>query len=161
MSLDCAASNGFRPPTKGEWKTRHGRLGLRMARTPLHRMAPKLSASAGALTALIAAAALLVPGAGVAGASTWPGGNFFLVTPGVTIPSQVPCGSVAEFASPHGFPFPVQEGGSIVSAFRLPGPQAQTFIADFKLLGSFLSWLAITTQGCGSQGSSGSGVVAE
>jgi hypothetical protein len=132
-----------------------------MARTPLHRITPRLSASAGALTALIAAAALLVSGAGVAGASTWPGSNFFLMTPGATMPSQIPCGTVAEFTSPHGLGFPVQESGSIVSAFRLPGPQAQNFIADFKLLGSFLSWLIVTTRGCGSEGSGSSGVVGE
>jgi len=129
---------------------------------PVHRRGPKLSGFAGTLTALIAAAALLVPLAGVAGASPGPPDNFFVVTPGAAIPSQVPCGAVAEFMTPHGFQFPVQEAGGFLAAFRFPGAQVPAFLAELKLLGTYFSSLTIPTPTCGTgSGPSSGGVVGE
>jgi hypothetical protein len=149
MSLHFAALNGFRPPIKGDGKARQGRLWLRMARMPVLRIAPKLSAFGGALSALIAAAALLVPLAGVAGANPGPPANLFVVTPGAAIPNPVPCGAVAEVMTPRGFQFPVPEAGGSLAGFRFPGGQVPAFLAELKLLGSDFSSLTLPTPTCG------------
>ena len=109
----------------------------------------------GATAVLIAAAALLVAGAGVAGATPPSAPNFFVVTPGASIPSPLPCGAVAEFATPHGFQFPVAEMASILTAFRLPVAQAPDYLAESKLLGAYFSSLTVPTPPCGT----GSGAV--
>ncbi len=121
---------------------------------PAHRISGRPSGIVGALAVLIAAAALLVPGAGVAGATPPNAPNFFVVTPGASLPSPLPCGAVAEFATPRGFQFPVAEMGSILTAFRLPTEQAPGYLAEFKLLGTYLSSLTLPTPTCGT-GSSG------
>jgi hypothetical protein len=101
------------------------------------RIARRLS-TVGGLVVLIATAALLVAGAGVAGASAQ-------TTP-------VPCGTAAEFASPHGSQSPVQETGSILSAFTLPGAQIPNFLAEFEPLGTSVSSPSIPAPPCGLEG---------
>jgi hypothetical protein len=115
---------------------------------PVHRIAPTRSALGGSLAVLIATAALLVTGVGVATANPTPP-NPFVVTPGASIPSPLPCGTVAEFATPWGYQFPVAETGSILAAFRLPAAQVSTYLAEFRQLGTFLSALTIPTPTCG------------
>lgn len=114
-------------------------------------MARRLSALGGSLTVSIAIAALLVAGAGVAGAGTQTPAGPFIVTPTAGIPSRVPCGTVAEFTAPAGIQFPAAETPSILAALGLPAGQAPYYVAEFKQLGTFLSWLSIPTPPCGSE----------
>jgi len=104
-----------------------------MARTPVHRLERTPSAFGGSLVVLMAAAALLVAGTGVAGASTQTPGGPFIVMPEAGISSSVRCGTVAEFTALPGIQFQVAETGSI------------------QLLGTFLSWPSIPTPPCGSE----------
>ncbi len=115
---------------------------------PIHRIARRPSAIGRALAVLIAAAALLVPGAAVASANPPGAPNFFVVTPGASIPSPLPCGAVAEFATPYGYQFPAAEMGSIFTAFRLTAAQVPTALADFRLLGTYFNSLTIPTPSC-------------
>ncbi len=110
------------------------------------------------VTLAITAAALLVLGAGVASASAANPTNTFVLTPNSTIPSWVPCGTVAEFTVPHGFQFPVAETAEVLTAFRLPATWGPSIASQLKFLGSYFSSLTIPTPSCGAGGSSGPGV---
>ncbi len=110
------------------------------------------------MTLAITAAALFMPGAGVASASAANPTNIFLLTPSSAIPSSVPCGTVAEFMVPHGFQFPVAETPEVLAAFSLPATWGPSIASQLKLLGSYFSSLTIPTPSCGAGGSSGPGV---
>jgi hypothetical protein len=117
-----------------------------MARRPVLGIARKLPALSGGLTIVVTSAALL---AGVASATSV---SLLALTPGASIPSSAPCGTIAESMAAHGFRFPAQETGNTVSAFKLPGSQAPSLIAEFKLSGTFLNTIAIPASSCGSGG---------
>jgi hypothetical protein len=129
--------------------------GREMARTPVLRTARRIAALGVTLT--ITAAALLIPGAGVASANAGNPPNIFVLTPSSSIPGWVPCGTVAEFTVPHGFQFPVAETPEVLAAFRLPATWAPSIASQLKLLGSYFGSWTIPTPSCGASGSSGSG----
>jgi hypothetical protein len=119
-----------------------------MAWMPELANARKRSALGATLAVMTCALALFAPGAGVASADPSPPMSFFALSPGASLPASVPCGTVAEFTAPHGFEFPVQQSGRLLAAFGLPPAQASSIIAQFRLLGTFFSTLAIPAPSC-------------
>jgi len=91
------------------------------------------SSLTGGLAALVAAAALLIPGAGVATAAPAPSINAFSFLPGPGLPSFAPCSLIGEFITPHVFQQPVQETGGAIDQFRFPVAETQNLISDFAL----------------------------
>ena len=119
-----------------------------MAWTPVLANARKRSALGATLAVMTCSVALLAPGTGVASADPSPPMSFFALSPGGSLPTSVPCGTVAEFMAPHGFQFPVQQTGRLLTAFRLPAAQASSIISQFELLGTFFSALTIPAPSC-------------
>ena len=106
---------------------------VRMLGAAVAGMTRRTSSLTGALAVVVIAAALLIPGAGVAGAAPASSINAFSFLPGPGLPSFEPCSFISEFIAPQAFQQPVQESGGAIDQFRFPVSETQSLISDFLL----------------------------
>jgi hypothetical protein len=106
---------------------------VRMLRVAVAAITRRTRSLVAVLAPLTMAAALVVPGAGVASAAPASAVNAFSFLPGPGLPSFEPCSFIAEFVAPRAFQEPVQETGGAIDQFRFPVPETKSLIFDFEL----------------------------